>query len=95
MSTPITPSLSQMLRTHSARVNAAAAPVSDATSGQTNSFAQTLATIKKAPVAQAPVTQAPQTAPTVFKAADIARAEPLKPDEGRILRPGSLLNIRV
>lgn len=92
MSTPITPSLSQMLRNPSVRATPQATPVSDAPSGQPNSFAQALATLKKTAVTQAP---AAQNMPTVFKAADIARAEPVRPEEGRILRPGSLLNIRV
>lgn len=92
MSTPITPSLSQMLRNQSVRPTPPTAPVPDATAAQPNSFAQALASLKKTAVAQAP---AAQNMPTVFKAADIARAEPVRPEEGRILRPGSLLNIRV
>jgi|GEM_PF-3919951 len=90
MSTSITPSLSQMIRSHSVRAAASApAPQSPVTAPPApTSFAQALAALKAA------AQPAPAT-PTVFKAADIARAEPPKPEEGRLLRPGSLLNIRV
>lgn len=100
MSTPITPSLSQMLFGRPAATPTQAAPADTASSftqaldAQKSFFRQASGAAPQVNPAERPAIKPAGTIPPTFKAAEIAQAQH-NPDEVKLLRPGSLLNIRV
>ncbi|MDC7682662.1 hypothetical protein PQU92_05205 [Asticcacaulis sp. BYS171W] len=96
MTTPIPSSLSQMILGRPAQATGATAKAAsdetatrfnDALSAQKAFFRQAAGNVEQAAPKPAGVT------PATFKAADIAQG--IKPEETQLMRPGSLLNIRV